>query len=96
MFMGEQMILTVFIITVTLRTETKLQIVSIQLCASADCTFMSGNSSIGILVLCRPSLIHSLLIIPFPLLILIGISLQIPGSNKIYDKVHMDITIMIL
>lgn len=45
MFMGEQMILTVFIISIALGTETKLQIVSVQLCTSADRTLMSDNGS---------------------------------------------------
>ena len=88
MFMGEQRILTVFIISIALGTETKLQIISIQLCTSADCTLMSGNGSIGILMFRRVPLMHSLLIIPFPLLILIRISLQIPAADKIHDKIQ--------
>ena len=42
MLMRKEMILAVFIISVTLRTEPKLKIVSILLRSSADRTFMLG------------------------------------------------------
>ena len=81
MLMGKQMILTILIVSLTFGTETKLQIVSVQLRSSAYRTFMSGDSAICILMFRLTSLIHSLLIIPFSFLIL---------------KFSMDITIMIL
>ena len=50
MLMGKQMILTILIVSLTFGTETKLQIVSVQLRSSAYRTFMSGDSAICILM----------------------------------------------
>ena len=41
MFMGKQMILTIFIISIAFGTETELQIRIIQFCPSTNCTFVA-------------------------------------------------------
>ena len=41
--MGKQMILAVFIISITLRAETEFQIISVQFGAPAYCTLVLGN-----------------------------------------------------
>ena len=43
MLMGKQMILAVFIISITLRAETEFQIISVQFGAPAYCTLVLGN-----------------------------------------------------
>jgi hypothetical protein len=43
MGMGKQVILAIFIITVTLGAKAKLQLRVRQLCPTTDCTFMAGH-----------------------------------------------------
>ena len=44
MFVRKQMILAILIITVTFGAEAELQIISVQLCPSADRTFVLGDT----------------------------------------------------
>ena len=45
--MGKQMILTIFIVSVALRAEPKLQVIPIKLCPATDRTFVLGDPAIG-------------------------------------------------
>lgn len=79
MLVGKQVILAVFVIALTLRAETELQIIPVLLRPAADCAFMLGNSL---------RLAHLLAVNLFPAYLVRGIFLIIPGTEEKYQEIH--------